>query len=79
MVVLDEHHPLSICQIRIFPSSHKFFDLLFEKNPNHAYYMPTLHLVKIFNITFCFYNYLNQRGVKMMHLSRLATRYWGAT
>jgi hypothetical protein len=39
-----------------------------KKTLNYEYYMPTLHLVIILEITFCLYNYLNQCGVKMMHL-----------
>jgi len=68
MVVLDEQHPLSICQIRICPSSHNCLNLLFEKKSQswilHAH-LTSNHKLRNYILSL---QLLNQHGVKIMPL-----------
>ncbi len=62
MATLDKRHFPSTYKVKIFPSPHSFLCLLFEKESNHGYFLPT-HSHNPKNHTLI-YNSLNQCGVK---------------
>ncbi len=62
MATLDKRHFPSTYKVRIFPSSHGFLHLLFDKELNRGYFLPTHnHNPKNYILI---YNSLNQCGVK---------------